>query len=77
MMADTDLTFGMPASNVNNPQHWLSRAKKMRSLAASLRDLDARASMLRVADEYEYLAKRAAERADGTQQARQESAGKS
>jgi hypothetical protein len=53
----------MPINAIKDPQHWLSRAEELRAVAMLTDDLDARAAMLRVADEYEKLAIRAAERA--------------
>jgi hypothetical protein len=50
---------------VNDPDHWQRRAEEMRALAADIKDLDARATMLRIAEDYEKLAKRAAQRAGG------------
>src|SRR5690348_9931609 len=47
---------------IYDPEHWRKRAEEMRSVADNMHDLVARASMLRIADEYEVLAKRAAER---------------
>jgi len=51
---------------VNDPDHWRQRAEEMRNLAASILDLEARATLLKIADDYEKLAKRAAQRAGGT-----------
>jgi hypothetical protein len=59
----------MPAL-INNPKHWRQRAEEMRALAAVADDLDARSSMLIVADEYEKLAQRAEQRSDGIANAR-------
>jgi hypothetical protein len=55
-----------PASHINDPEHWRARAEEKRTLAAGINDLDARATMLRIADDYEKLAKRAEQRAGGT-----------
>jgi hypothetical protein len=41
-------------------RHWLTRAKEMRALAEGLADETTKASMLRIAKEYEKQAKRAA-----------------
>jgi len=56
----------MPSSSINNPEHWLRRANEMRTLAEGVRD-DARVEMLRAAEDYEKLAKRAEARLRGTQ----------
>jgi hypothetical protein len=50
---------------VNDPRHWLGRARHMRELADQTSDDDARLAMLRIALEYERLAERAAARAEG------------
>ncbi|HLH10940.1 MAG TPA: hypothetical protein VKV77_03550 [Methylovirgula sp.] len=56
----------MPQSHfVNNPEHWRKRAEEMRALADSMTETAAKASMLRLADDYENLAKRAERRAGG------------
>ena len=54
----------MASSSINNPQRWLQRAKEMRTLAEGVRD-DARVEMLRAAEDYEKLAKRAEARLKG------------
>ena len=55
----------MSSSTINNPKHWYDRAAEMRALSDSMKDVQARAIMLRLADDYEELADRAAGRADG------------
>jgi hypothetical protein len=50
-----------------NPCHWLHRAEEMRALANDMRDDTAKKSLLRLAEEYEKLAKRAEVRSTGTQ----------
>ena len=46
----------------NDPLHWLIKASEARELAAEMKDLGARAEMLTIAEEYEKIAQRAAER---------------
>ena len=53
----------MPARSINDPQHWLDRAKEARALAETIADLEAKRVMLGIADDYERLAQRAEERA--------------
>ena len=50
-----------------NPCHWLHRAEEMRALADDMKDDTAKKSLLRLAEEYEKLAKRAEVRSTGTQ----------
>ena len=50
-----------------NPCHWLHRAEEMRALADDMKDDTAKQSLLRLAEEYEELAKRAEVRSTGTQ----------
>jgi hypothetical protein len=51
----------MPASFINDPEHWRGRAEGMRRLAEDMKDA-ARKAMLRIARDYENLAVRAEER---------------
>ena len=46
-------------SLLNNPAHWQLRAEETCSLAAQLIDPEAKATILKIADEYERLAHRA------------------
>ena len=55
----------MPASYINDPVHWRKRAEEMRALAGEVEQQEARTIMLRVAADYDRLAARAAQRADG------------
>jgi hypothetical protein len=50
---------------INDPEHWLNRAKEARALAEQIDDPEAKRTMLKNADEYERLAHRAKERAAG------------
>jgi hypothetical protein len=51
-------------SIANNPDHWRKRAEEMRMLANEIKDTLSKETMLRIADDYERLAKRAKERAN-------------
>jgi hypothetical protein len=52
----------MPASFINDPKHWEDRAEEMRRLAEDMRDEASKQTMLRIADDYDRLAKRAQQR---------------
>ena len=55
----------MPASSfIDNPKHWAQRAAEMRSLAEQMNDQQSREAMLRIAEDYEKLARRTLERSD-------------
>jgi hypothetical protein len=55
----------MPEHPINDPEHWLKRAKEARALAEQMGDPEGKRMMRRVADDYERLAQRAQERAAG------------
>jgi hypothetical protein len=55
----------MTSSKVNDPEHWRDRAKEMRTLAQDMNDSDTKNTMLRIAAEYDHLAKRAEARSSG------------
>jgi hypothetical protein len=55
----------MVISHINDPEHWHHRAEEARALADQMNDEASKQTMLRIAAEYEHLAKRAAERAGG------------
>ena len=50
---------------LNNPAHWHLRAQEARLLASQLEDQEAKAATLKIAEEYDRLAIRAAERLGG------------
>ena len=52
----------MPASSINDPEHWRARAEEMRRLAENINDAATKEMMLRIARDYEKLAARAEER---------------
>ena len=47
---------------IHDPRHWRDRAEEARAMAAAMGDAAAAAQMLRVAEDYEKLARRAEER---------------
>jgi hypothetical protein len=47
---------------LNNPAHWHLRAQEARLLASQLQDPEAKEATLKIAEEYERLAVRAAKR---------------
>src|SRR5262249_3151717 len=55
----------MPDSHINDPQHWLERAKEPRAIADEMKHLDGRQRKLRIAKDYVRLAERAEARAKG------------
>ena len=55
----------MPASFINDPEHWRQRAEQMRALAEDVQDDQAKKTMLRIAKDYDRLAVRAEQRAKG------------
>jgi hypothetical protein len=52
----------MPASLVNDPEHWRDRAREKRALAERLRNEQAKQTMLRIANDFDRLAEQAEER---------------
>jgi hypothetical protein len=55
----------MSTNSINNPTHWYDRAAQMRVLSGTTTDFESRAIMLRLADDYDKLADRAALGANG------------
>jgi hypothetical protein len=53
----------MPLRDLNDSKHWRDRAAEMRVLAEEMRDADAACLMHDLANDYDKLADRAAERA--------------
>lgn len=49
-------------SLLSNAKHWLQRAQETRRLAESISDPEAKQTLLKIAEEYERLAQRAASR---------------
>ena len=56
----------MPAHFINDPKHWRDRAEEMRRLATAMADERTRETMLRIAADYDNLARRAEERSGGS-----------
>jgi hypothetical protein len=52
----------MPQGNINDPKHWRDRAAEMRALTETMKDPETIAIMNRLADDYDKLADRAAQR---------------
>jgi len=53
-------------SLLNDPAHWYLRATEARLLGSQLEEPEAKAAMLKIAEEYERVAMRVAERARGS-----------
>jgi hypothetical protein len=63
------LAFPIPMAKVpiNDPKHWRERAEEARTVADELTDPDAKRRMLKIADDYDELARRAEKRLRGRQ----------
>ena len=54
----------MPASILNDPQHWRNRAEEARSVADQFSDPESKRTLLRITEDYERLAEHAKRRAE-------------
>jgi len=52
----------MPKVPINDPKHWRARAEEARTMAEQIGDSNSKRKMLRIADDYEELARRAERR---------------
>jgi predicted Rossmann-fold nucleotide-binding protein len=52
----------VPAPAIDDPQHWRDSANEIRALVNDVKDEASKQKMLRIADDYERLAKRAEDR---------------
>jgi hypothetical protein len=57
--------MSMLSSPIHDPEHWRRRAAELHNLASGMQDENAKQQMLRSAEDYERLAKRAEERGRG------------
>ena len=60
----------MPASFINDPEHWRQRAEEARTIADQMHDPQSKEAMLKIAEDYERLGERAERRAKGSDQTR-------
>ncbi len=56
----------MSFDHISNSKHWLARAAEVRAIAAAMAEEGIKASMLRLAKDYDKLAARAIARARAT-----------
>jgi len=54
----------------NDPKHWRERAEEARVHAEQISDPESKRMMLKIAEDYEKLAKRAEERLNASQQSK-------
>ena len=57
---------------INDPKHWRERAEEPRTVADELTDPDSKRAILRIAKDYEELARRAEQRLKQQQQQQQQ-----
>jgi hypothetical protein len=56
----------MSGDPVSDARHWMVRAVEMRAFAQSAKTIDDQAKMLKIVDDYDKLARRALQRANGS-----------
>jgi predicted Rossmann-fold nucleotide-binding protein len=56
---------------INDPKHWRDRAEEARTVAAEMTDPEAKRKTLRIAEDYEELARRAEKRLRATQNSKE------